>query len=58
MMALTKIITVIIIIWIIIQIKRFIRGIQISSNKTAIKREKNDNMNNLDIQDGDYEEVE
>ena len=57
-MTLTKIITVIIIIWIIIQIKQFIRGIQISSNKTAIKREKNDSMNNMDIQDGDYEEVE
>ena len=57
-MTLTKIITVIIIIWIIIQIKQFIRGIQVSSNKTAIKRQKNDSMNNMDIQDGDYEEVE
>ena len=57
-MTLTRIITVIIIIWIIIQIKQFIRGIQVSSNKTAIKRQKNDSMNNMDIQDGDYEEVE
>ena len=57
-MTLTKIITVIIIIWIIIQIKQFIRGIQVSSNKTAIKRQKNDSMNYMDIQDGDYEEVE
>ena len=57
-MTLTRIITVIIIIWIIIQIKQFIRGIQVGSNKTAIKRQKNDSMNNMDIQDGDYEEVE
>ena len=57
-MTLTRIITVIIIIWLIIQIKQFIRGIQVSSNKTAIKRQKNDSMNNMDIQDGDYEEVE
>ena len=57
-MTIIKIIIVIIIIWIIIQIKQFIRGIQISSNKTAIKRQKNDSMNNMDIQDGDYEEVE
>ena len=57
-MTLAKIITVIIIIWIIIQIKRFIKEIQISANKTAIKRKKNDSMNNMDIQDGDYEEVE
>ena len=57
-MTLTRIITVIIIIWIIIQIKHFIRGIQVSSNKTAIKRQKNDSMNNMDILDGDYEEVE
>ncbi len=57
-MTLTRIITVIIIIWIIIQIKQFTRGIQVSSNKTAIKRQKNDSMNNMDIQDGDYEEVE
>mgnify|MGYP001388420997 FL=1 len=57
-MTLTKIITVIIVIWIIIQVKQFIRGIQVNSNKTAIKRNKNDSMNNMDIQDGDYEEVE
>ena len=57
-MTLTRIITVIIIIWIIIQIKQFIRGIQISLNNTSIKRQKNDSMNNMDIQDGDYEEVE
>ena len=57
-MTLARIITVIIIIWIIIQIKQFTRGIQVSSNKTAIKRQKNDSMNNMDIQDGDYEEVE
>jgi hypothetical protein len=56
-MSLIKIITIIVFIWIIYQIKKFISGIQITNGKGG-KKGKVNRKSGMDIQDADYEEVE
>ena len=48
---------IILFLWIIYQIKKFISGIQITRGKN-LKKEKIDSKSRMDIQDGEYEEVE
>ena len=52
-----KIFFSIFILWIIYQINKFISGIQITRGKN-LKKEKIDSKSRMDIQDGEYEEVE
>ena len=52
-----KILFIIIILWIIYRINKFISGIQITKGKNR-KKEKIDSKSLMDIQDAEYEEVE
>ena len=52
-----KFLFVIIILWIIYQINKFISGIQMTKGKNR-KKEKIDPKSRMDIQDAEYEEVE
>ena len=56
-MSLIQIITIVVFIWFIYQIKKFISGIQITNGKRANKGKVN-RKSGMDIQDADYEEVE
>ena len=56
-MSLIKIITIVIFIWFIYQIKKFISGMQITNGKSD-KKGKMSRKSGMDIQDADYEEVE
>ena len=56
-MSLIKIITIVVFIWSIYQIKKFISGIQITNGK-GDKKGKISKKSSMDIQDADYEEVE
>ena len=56
-MSLIKIITIVVFIWFIYQIKKFISGIQIANGKGG-KKGKVIRKLGMDIQDADYEEVE
>ena len=56
-MSLIQIITIVVFIWFIYQIKKFISGIQITNGKGGKKR-KVSRKSGIDIQDADYEEVE
>ena len=57
-MSLFKLIAFIVSIWFILKIKRFISGIQITSDKSADKQKKKNRKIGMDIQDADYEDVE
>ena len=57
-MSLFKLIAFIVSIWFILKIKRFISGIQITSDKSANNRKKKNRKIGMDIQDADYEDVE
>ena len=52
-----KILFIIIILWIIYRINKFISGIQITKSKNR-KKENIDRKSRMDIQDAEYEEVE
>ena len=52
-----KILFIIIILWIIYRINKFISGIQITKSKNQ-KKENIDRKSRMDIQDAEYEEVE
>ena len=52
-----KILFIIIILWIIYRINKFISGIQITKSKNR-KKENIDRKSRTDIQDAEYEEVE
>ena len=52
-----KILFIIIFLWIIYKIKNFISGIQLANSRNR-KKEKIDHKPQMDIQDGEYEEVE
>ena len=52
-----KILLIIIFLWVIYRINRFILGVQ-KSKSTNQKKENLDRKSRLDIQDGEYEEVE
>ena len=56
-MSLIQIITIVVFIWLIYQIKKFISGIQIASGK-GDKKGRVSRKSGMDIQDADYEEVE
>ena len=56
-MSLIKIITIVVFIWFMYQIIKFILGIQITNGK-ASKKGKVSRKSRMDIQDADYEEVE
>ena len=56
-MSLIKIITIVVFIWLIYQVKKFISGIQIANGKGG-KKGKASRKSGMDIQDADYEEVE
>ena len=51
-----KILFIIALLWIFNQIRKFISGIQVSSNKKAKSDYKN-RKEGMDIQDADYEDV-
>ena len=53
-MSLIKIITIVVFLWVIYQIKKFISGIP----ATGGKKGKVSRKSGMDIQDADYEEVE
>ena len=53
----TKVFFIVIILWVIYQINKFILGIQITKGKNR-KKEKIDPKSRMDIQDAEYEEVE
>ena len=57
-MNLVKIIAIIIAVWVILKVKRFILGIRITSGKSVGKKKENNRMIGMDIQDADYEDVE
>jgi len=57
-MSLFKIIALIVTIWLIIKVKRFIAGIQITSGKSANTKSEKIHKTGIDIQDADYEDVE
>ena len=56
-MSLIQIITIVVFIWFIYQIKKFISGIQITNGKGS-KKGRVSRKSGMDIQDADYEEVE
>ena len=56
-MSLIKIITIVVFIWFIYQMKKFISGIQITNGRGG-KKGKISRKSGMDIQDADYEEVE
>ena len=56
-MSLIKIITIVVFIWFIYQIRKFISGIQITNGKGGKKGEVS-RKSGMDIQDAGYEEVE
>ena len=53
----TKILFIIIFLWIIYQFKKFISGIQITNSKNR-NNDKTDSKSQMDIQDAEYEELE
>ena len=57
-MILSKIIIIIISVWFIRKIGRFIFGIKIKSEKSTATQQKIRRKKNMDIQDADYEDVE
>jgi len=57
-MSLFNLIAFIICIWLLLKIKRFISGIQITSDKSDYHRKKKSRKIGMDIQDADYEDVE
>ena len=56
-MSLLYLIALIVCIWFILKIKRFISGIQITSGKSTDKRKKKSRKIDMDIQDADYEDI-
>ena len=56
-MSLIQIITIVVFIWFIYQIRKFISGNQITNGK-GDKKGKVSKKSGMDIQDADYEEVE
>ena len=56
-MSVINIITIVVFIWFIYQIKKFISGFQITNGKGG-KKGKVSRKSGMDIQDADYEEVE
>ena len=56
-MSLIKIITIVVFIWFVYKIKKFISGILIINGKDG-KKVKMGRKSGMDIQDADYEEVE
>ena len=57
-MNLIKIISSIIIIWIILKVKSFISGIKITSKKPIINKKEKNRKKSVNIQDADYEDIE
>ena len=56
-MSLIRIITIVVFLWVIYQIKKIISGIQITNEKDR-KKGKVSRKLGMDIQDADYEEME
>ena len=57
-MNLLKIITIIVAVWLILKIKRFISGIQIKTAKSVKYQKEKSSRTAMDIQDADYEDLE
>ena len=57
-MIIFKIITIIVAVWLILKIKRFISGAQIKTAKSVKYQKEKSSRTAMDIQDADYEEVE
>ena len=57
-MSLFNIIVIIVCLWLLLKIKRFISGIHITSGKSVGKQKNNSRKSGMDIQDADYEDVE
>ena len=57
-MSLFKIIVIIVCIWMILKIKRFITGIHMIAGKSLGNEKQKSRKTGIDIQDADYEDVE
>ena len=57
-MNLFKIITIIVAVWLILKIKRFISGAQIKTAKSVKYQKEKSSRTAMDIQDADYEDLE
>ena len=57
-MSIFKLLSIIVAVWFILKIRRFISGTQITSGKSSIHDKKNNWKIDKDIQDADYEDVE
>ena len=57
-MSIFKLLVIIVAVWFILKIRRFISGTQITSGKSSIHDKKNNWKIDKDIQDADYEDVE
>jgi hypothetical protein len=57
-MSLIKIITIIVVIWLILKVKHFIAKIHIRSQESLAHKKKKSRKTGMDIQDADYEDVE
>tara|TARA_B100000315_G_C14245946_1_gene437429 strand:- start:246 stop:419 length:174 start_codon:yes stop_codon:yes gene_type:complete len=57
-MSLIKILAIIMSIWLIFKVKRFISGIHITSGKPEKHQNQKNRHPDMDIQDADYEDVE
>ena len=57
-MSLFNIIVIIVCLWFLLKIKRFISGIHITSGKSVGRQNNKSRKSGMDIQDADYEDVE
>ena len=57
-MSIFKIIIIIVLVWFILKVKRFISEIQIESDKSVAHPNKKNRKISMDIQDADYEDLE
>ena len=57
-MSIFKLLAIIVAVWFILKIRRFISGTQIAPGKSSIHDKKNNRKIDMDILDADYEDVE
>ena len=57
-MNLLKIIVIIVVVWFILKVSRFLFGIQIRNTKSGDSEKRINSKLGMDIQDADYEDVE
>ena len=57
-MSIFKLLAIIVAVWFILKIRRFISGIHIAPGKSSNHDKKNNRKIDMDIKDADYEDVE